>query len=99
MLFRSEQIVCQHMDLQVVCIDDHSGTADSGKVKAAFSFFDEIFHFTASAVKSDHLIRRQFFHCSNNEGVSVDYRFFLNFGYFISADDSGLVGNLMFQQN
>ncbi len=59
------------MDLQAVCIDGHSGTADGGKVKAAFPLFDEIFHFAATTVKLEHLVWRQFLHCGNNECVSV----------------------------
>ena len=30
------------MDLQAVCIDYHTRTADCTKVKAAFPFFDEL---------------------------------------------------------
>jgi len=59
------------MNLQAVCIDGHRGTADGGKVKAAFPFFDEIFHFAATSVKLEHLVWRQFLHCGNNECVSV----------------------------
>ena len=59
------------MDLEAVCIDNHGGTADCGKVKPAFPFFNEIFHFTAATVKLDHLVRCQIFHCCNNESVNV----------------------------
>ena len=67
------------MDLQAVCVDNHARTADRTEVKASFPFFDEIFHFTSATVKLQHLVGSQFFHCSNNEGVSVDY---LSIGLF-----------------
>ena len=61
------------MALQAVCVDGHGGTADGRKVKAAFPFFDEIFHLYlfAATVELEHLIRRQLFQCGNNEGASV----------------------------
>ena len=55
-------------------------TADSGKVKSGFAFFDKVFHPAAATVKPDDLTGLHI-HVCNNKGVHVCQLaiWFLNF--------------------
>lgn len=67
------------MTLKAVLICQSGGTAYSSKVKAAFSFFDEIFHSASAAIRPEYLIRFHFQCCDMN----VNFRFF----YTLSVSD------------
>lgn len=65
-----EEIICHCMDTKEVCVNDFRMAADRGKIKSAFSFFDEVLHFAAAAIETDHLPGLHF-HCSDDEGKQV----------------------------
>lgn len=60
------------MTLKAVLICQSGGTAYSSKVKAAFSFFDEIFHSASAAIRPEYLIRFHF-QCCDMKGIQMDY--------------------------
>ncbi len=51
-----EQVVRKHVYSQTVLVDYFGMTADRGKIKAAFAFFDEVFHLAPAAVEPDQLL-------------------------------------------
>ena len=60
------------MKKKTVRIYQFRGTAYGCKVKTAFAFFDEIFHFASSAIELDHLIWFHFQRC-DNKGIQMDH--------------------------
>jgi len=58
------------MNQKAVRIHQFGGTAYSSKVKAAFTFFDEILHLASAAIEPDYLIWFHF-QCCDNKGVQT----------------------------